>query len=114
MRAVPIAATEGPVGGCAIQATLRPMLDSSAWPPASCPGAHYPALPVCSNTPSQVPAEESVLEAEHQHALLAAQRAFDDIAIVSLALLGDACKEICTAGMISTALVCFIQAHCGS
>lgn len=31
----------------------------------------------------QVPAEESALEAEHQHALLAAQRAFDDIAIVS-------------------------------
>ena len=28
-----------------------------------------------------VPAEESALEAEHQHALLAAQRVFDEIAI---------------------------------
>lgn len=41
-----------------------------------------PALLGCEPT-LQVPAEESALEAEHQHALLAAQRAFDDIAIVS-------------------------------
>lgn len=85
---MPIAATEGGL----LEAMSFKLTCCKCWttvPAHLLPALALTTLPYLSvhTTPSQVPAEESALEAEHQHALLAAQRAFDDIAIVSSAVL---------------------------